>query len=198
MHCVSIEVILTMIVTDLNYCQRCRKPNNNQYAHRTNYCTKCANSIGRNNYNRYLNSKIFIEHSFSDCIDELSWKGFNKHAKYKKSIIKQIKNKFPEIIYLKSSNSLKSFKCFINQPFLYLASDNKKELLKVGQTVNPYNRFAHYHKISINKPIYFDLFVTNNYLLQDLYENKLRNYLEFLGYILPADNTNNRLKYIIK
>ena len=31
---------------------------------------------------------------------------------------------------------------------------------------------------------------------QDLYEAKLRNYLEYLGYILPEDNTGQRLKYI--
>ena len=187
-----------MTVTDLDYCQRCRKPNRNLYMQRTNYCNKCINSIGRNVYNRYTNSKTFIEHSFIDCVEGESWKGFNKNIKYKTSLIKQIQKKFSQIVYLESNSSLKFFKSFINQPFLYLVSDSNKELLKIGQTVSPYNRFAHYHNISINKPIHFDLFVADNYLLQDLYENKLRNYLEFLGYILPVDNTNSRLKHIMK
>jgi len=187
-----------MIVTDANYCQKCRKPNKSPYMQRTNYCTKCASDIGNNFYNRYLDQKTFIENSFSDCVDGTIWKGFNNRIKYKKSLIKQIQSKFPEIVYIKSDTSLKSFKSFVNQPFLYLVSDKQKQLLKVGQTVNPYNRFAHYHDISTNKPINFDLFITHNYILQDLYENKLRNYLEFLGYLLPADNTNCRLKHIIK
>ena len=34
----------------------------------TNYCSKCANTIGRNFYNKYLSSKAFIEHSFEDTL----------------------------------------------------------------------------------------------------------------------------------
>lgn len=153
--------------------------------------------VGRNSYNRYIDSQTFMDTSFDDCVaQELTWKGFNTKIKYKKSLVQKITNKFPDIKYLKSDIYLKAFREFINRPFLYLVSDNKKQLLKIGQTVNPYNRFAHYHSISIHKPIRFDLFITINFELQNLYEDKLRNYLEFLGYLLPEDNTNCRLKYI--
>jgi hypothetical protein len=184
-----------MIITDLNYCKRCRKPNLVSNKNRTNYCTKCAANIGRNPYTRYSSSSNFINTSFEDAIDGDYWNGFTK-IKYTKQIIQKIIDKFNNINHVISDNKLYKFKNFVNQPFLYLVSDGKKNLLKIGQTVNPFNRFSQYHNISEHKPIRFDLFSVGSFIEQDLYEDKLRNYLEFLGYLLPKDNTNCRLKYI--
>lgn len=186
-----------MIILDLNYCKRCRKPNLLSNPKRTNYCTKCACQIGKNIYNRYKSSQDFINTSFEDCVDSDCWLGFNKKKKYNKNLITKINERFINVQYLISDNKLSTFKNYINKPFLYLISDSKKELLKIGQTTNPSNRFSNYHNISIYKPIQFDLFLTNSFQEQDLYEDKIRNFLEFLGYLLPKDNTNSRLKYIL-
>jgi hypothetical protein len=72
-----------MIITDLNYCKRCRKPNLVSNKNRTNYCTKCAANIGRNPYTRYSSSSNFINTSFEDAIDGDYWNGFTK-IKYTK------------------------------------------------------------------------------------------------------------------
>jgi len=185
-----------MLVTDLNYCQRCRKPNMLNRK-KTNYCGKCSGKLGKNSYNRYASSETFISTSFVDCIDGPVWFGF-KNKKYSKTLIEQITNKFPNLKYIKSNTKTIEFKNLCNQPLIYLVSDNRKCLLKVGQTVNPVNRFSQYYNISEYKPIKFDLFIANNFIDQDLYESKVRNFLEFLGYSLPKDNTNARLKYIHK
>jgi hypothetical protein len=185
-----------MIIVDLNYCKRCRRQNTSSGRRKTNYCHKCLSKSGQNTYqNRYRSSDSFISTSFIDSVDGFPWSGF-QNIKYSESLIEQITDKFSGVKYVKSSYKLSEFTSLSNNPLLYLVSDTNKELLKIGQTVNPFNRFGHYHNISEHKPIKFDLFITANFEQQDLYEDKIRNYLEFLGYVLPKDNTNSRLKYI--
>lgn len=185
-------------ITDKNYCRACRKFNLNQDSKRTNYCQKCKNDIAlkKDVFDRWHSSASFINASFSDCIEGDNWNGFTD-IKFNLSLINQLINQFPGLNYLVSTCERKILKNYQKNNFLYLLSDNNHELLKIGQTQNLINRFNRYHNISIYKPIYYHVFNVETYEKQDLYEEKIRNYLEFLGYILPADNTGLRLKYIL-
>jgi hypothetical protein len=185
-----------MIITDKQYCRRCRKYNQNT-SKRTNYCTICQNKIAVNKqaFNRWQSSASFIETSFVDCIEGNCWNGF-KSIEYNLQIIDQIINKFPEIKYHTSTINKIEFKKYNQGNFIYFLSDNTNTILKVGQTQNLITRFNHYYDISKHLPIKYHVFSTETYDQQDLYEDKIRNYLEFLGYELPEDNTGLRLKYI--
>lgn len=185
------------IVYDLEYCRRCRKPHISKSYSRTNYCTTCANEIAVNKsaFNRWASSNIFIELSFIDCIDSNNWPGFID-IKYDSNIINKIILKFPKVKFHQSIYQIKDFLNVEDRRFLYLISDNQKELLKIGQTSNIIGRFNKYYNLSKNKPLKYDIFYVESFEEQDLYENKIRNYLEYLGYLLPKDNSNFRLKYI--
>jgi hypothetical protein len=148
-----------------------------------------------NGFNKYISPEVFASHSFEDAIGEEAWGGFTK-IKYNTKLIQKITTRFPDVIYQKSSKKVTDFKGLQSICGLYLVSDNKKNLLKVGQTVNPYSRFSCYYSISEHFPLRFDLFTTESYELQDLYEDKIRNFLEYLGYYLPADATSSRLKML--
>lgn len=149
---------------------------------------------GKNN--RWENSEEFMNTSFADCVDpEKPWKGF-RSIKYTSRLIKKITNQFPVVRYIKSSTDLRDFSGIDSICGLYIISDSEKTLLKVGQTVNPYGRFAAYYSLSKNKPIRYDLFSVENYELQNLYEDKIRNFMEYLGYMMPSDNTGKRLEQI--
>jgi hypothetical protein len=191
------DCFFMQIVTDKNYCRLCRQININQHNNRTNYCQKCRNNIAlkKEIFNRWNSSKTFIETSFSDCIDSDYWNGFTD-IKFNVNLINKLINKFSELNYLISTSERKILKNYQNSNFLNLLSDKNNELLKIGQTQNLINRLNRYYNISSNKPIYYHIFNVDTYDKQDLYEEKIRNYLEFLGYILPADNTGLRLKYI--
>lgn len=183
-----------MIILDKNYCRRCKKYHIS--TKKQNYCLSCARKIAIGQYNRWKDSQEFISTSFEDCYDKSHWSGFNKKKKYKKAIIKQILQKFPELSYLKSGTKAIDFENIKSDTCLYIVSDQNKEILKVGQSVNIKSRFTKYYNISKYPPFIFDVFCAETYEKQDLYEEKIRNYLEYLGYILPLDNTNGRLKYI--
>lgn len=185
------------IVQDKNYCRRCKKFHINTDNKRTNYCQTCKNKIALDNncFNRWYSSDSFIELSFIDCVEKNEWSGF-KDIKYNHNIINQITTKFSEVQYLISTNKRIDLKKYQKGNFIYLLSDSKSVLLKVGQTQNLINRFNHYHNATNNFPINYDIFLVETYEQQDLYEDKIRNYLEFLGYLLPLDNTGYRLKYI--
>lgn len=194
---IAIGLIFMQIVTDKNYCRLCRQFNLNQDNSRTNYCQKCKNRIAlkKEVFNRWDSSKTFIDTSFADCIEGESWNGFTD-IKFNLDLINKLVNKFSDLNYLISTSERKALKNYQNGNFLYLLSDKKDELLKVGQTQNLINRLNRYYNISLNKPIYYHVFSVDTYDKQDLYEEKIRNYLEFLGFILPVDNTGLRLKYI--
>lgn len=185
-----------MLIIDKQYCRRCRKYNLNT-ANRTNYCVNCRNQISSNKqaFNRWQSSSSFIEMSFVDCVEGNSWHGF-QNIKYNPQIIDQIIRKFPDIKYHTSTINKIEFKKFNKGNYIYLLSDSINTLLKVGQTQNLISRFNHYYDISQYLPITYHVFSTETYEQQDLHEDKIRNYLEFLGYYLPADNTGLRLKYI--
>jgi len=185
-------------IIDNNYCRICRQFNVNKYSNRTNYCQKCKNNIAlkKNVFNRWVSSKSFISTSFSDCVESSQWNGFSD-IKFDAGLIGQLVDKFPGLNYLVSSSERKILKNYQNNNFLYLLSDSNNVLLKVGQTQNLISRFDKYYNISTYKPIYYHIFNTPTYELQDLYEDKVRNYLEFLGYLLPNDNSGLRLKYIL-
>lgn len=180
-----------------DYCRRCRKFHIAKPHSTTNYCSNCCNAIASNKkaFNRWLSSDIFIELSFIDCIEKRKWDGF-KNIKYQPSIIKKIISKFSDVNYHQSISIVKDFISIDDVRFLYLVSDNEKNLLKVGQTSNIVSRFQQYYNLSQHKPLRYDIFYVNSFEQQDLYENKIRNYLEYLGYLLPKDNSHSRLKYI--
>lgn len=185
------------IVQDKNYCRRCKKfhiSNNNK---RTNYCQICKNKIAIDNncFNKWYSSESFVEMSFIDCIERDEWSGF-KDIKYDSTLVSKIIIKFPEIKHAISTNKRVDLKKYQKGNFIYLLSDNDSILLKVGQTQNLLNRFSHYYNATKNFPINYDIFLVDTYEKQDLYEDKIRNYLEFLGYLLPLDNTGYRLRYI--
>jgi hypothetical protein len=113
-------------------------------------------------------------------------------------LIDQISNKFSDLSYCISTPERQKLKNYIGGNYLYLLSDEKCNLLKIGQTQNLINRFNRYYNASESKPIYYHVFSVDSYEKQDLYEDKIRNYLEFLGYVLPLDNTGSRLKYILQ
>lgn len=186
------------IVNDKNYCRLCRKFNMNTDSNRTNYCQKCKNNIAINDntFNRWASSNSFIDTSFIDCVDSEEWHGF-KNIKFKKTLIHKLTTKFTELKYLISTAERQKIKNYTCNNFLYLLSDGQKNLLKIGQTQNLINRLNRYYNASKHKPIYYHIFVVDSYEKQDLYEDKIRNYLEFLGYLLPIDNTGFRLKYIL-
>jgi hypothetical protein len=185
------------IIIDKNYCRLCRQFNINLDHHRTNYCQTCRNNIGskKDIFNRWSSSHTFVSMSFADCIDKKQWAGFTD-IKFHPKLINKLINKFSELNYLISTSERKILKNYQNSNFLYLLSDKINELLKIGQTQNLVNRLNKYYNLSTNKPIYYHIFEVDTYEKQDLYEDKIRNYLEFLGYVLPADNTGFRLKYI--
>jgi hypothetical protein len=184
-------------VTDKNYCRLCRQFNFCQDKNRTNYCQKCKNKIAlkKEVFNRWESPKTFIDTSFSDCVDGEYWNGFTD-IKFDLNLINKLIDKFSDLNYLTSTSERKVLKNYKNGNFLYLLSDKNNELLKVGQTQNLINRFNRYYSISLEKPIYYHVFNVDTYDKQDLYEEKIRNYLEFLGFVLPVDNTGLRLKYI--
>jgi len=183
-----------MIIEDDNYCRRCRV-SNHVTTSRTNYCGPCSNLIhvDKNAFNKWLNAEVFINTSFKDCVDDSVWNGFT-NVKYKKDLIKKIINRFSNLSYINSIERASQFKQ-TSSYFLYLVRDSQANLLKVGQTCNVSSRFRKYYNISQHKPITMDI-LSIDMRKQDLYEAKLRNYLEYLGYILPEDNTGQRLKYI--
>lgn len=187
---------MAIIVKDKNYCRRCRKYNIS-LENRTNYCQICKNLMIKKekNINRWSSSSEFVKTSFIDCVDKDFWHGFTD-IKYSKKLINILCNKFSEITHLISTSEKQKLKTYNKGNFLYLVSDGNKELLKVGQTQNVLSRLNHYYNISEYKPINYDIFITETYEQQDLYEEKIRNYLEYLGYKLPFDNTGLRLKYI--
>jgi hypothetical protein len=186
------------IVQNKNYCRRCKKNNINISHNRTNYCNNCRNQIAINKqaFNKWYSSDSFIENSFTDCVDGSEWNGFT-NIKYDSSLISNILSKFPEVTHIISTYEKNKLQQYNKGNFIYLLSDNSGTLLKVGQTQNLINRFNKYYNISNNLPITYNVFSTKTYEEQDLYEDKIRNYLEFLGYLLPIDNTGLRLKYII-
>ena len=147
-------------------------------------------------FNRWHSSAAFINTSFADCIEGDHWNGFTD-IKFDSGLIDRLIDKFAGLNYIVSTCERKILKNYQNNNFLYLLSDNNYELLKIGQTQNLINRFNRYYNISTYKPIYYHVFYVETYEQQDLYEEKIRNYLEFLGYILPCDNTGLRLKYIL-
>jgi|688.fasta_scaffold05842_14 hypothetical protein len=187
------------IVKDKNYCRLCRQFNINASNNRTNYCQKCKNNIAVKNdiFDRWSSSNVFISTSFIDCVDKKEWLGFTD-VKFNNMLIDQISNKFSDLSYCISTPERQKLKNYIGGNYLYLLSDEKCNLLKIGQTQNLINRFNRYYNASESKPIYYHVFSVDSYEKQDLYEDKIRNYLEFLGYVLPLDNTGSRLKYILQ
>jgi hypothetical protein len=186
------------IVTDKNYCRRCRKKHNYDGSPRTNYCLNCRNKIrlDEKSFDRWYSSDVFIETSFVDCISSVNWSGFKK-IKYNRKLIQVITDKFPEVQHIVTTTQILNLKYIPNGNYLYLLSDQNKTLLKVGQTQNLTSRFRHYYNSSDALPICYDVFAVDSFEKQDLYEDKIRNLLEYLGYLLPLDNTGFRLKYII-
>jgi hypothetical protein len=178
-----------------DYCRRCRK----FLDLNRNYCRRCNNLIGRNKktqaFNKWRSSEVFIECSFEDCIDDTIWGGF-QDIKYDPKIVEQIDNRFEAVKYIKSF--YRSDKDKVDDGnILYLVSDANLELLKVGQTYNYKNRLSRYNTLFKNTPLRFDIFSVKTFPEMNLYEAKIRNYLEYLGYLLPQDNSGLRLKYIL-
>lgn len=186
------------IVQNSNYCRRCKKNNINIGHNKTNYCTNCRNKIAidKRAFNKWHSSDSFIQNSFIDCVDSLEWNGFTQ-IKYDSSLVNIILSKFSNLTHIISTHERDKLQSYKKGNFIYLLSDSNNILLKVGQTQNLINRLNKYYNISNFLPIKYDIFSTRTYEEQDLYEDKIRNYLEFLGYLLPADNTGLRLKYII-
>jgi len=179
-----------------DWCRICRKfypTRSSTYKRATFYCTKCSSMISTNNnaFNRYLDSDTFLRKSFDDvCGDR--WLGF-KDVVYDDSIPILIEQKFPCVRLVVSFHldKRKQYTSLFRDKSLYLCSN--RNILKVGQTTNPASRLPHYYIFGNPK---IDLFEVDTWELQDLMEHKIRNYLEYLGHLLPNDNSGNRLKYI--
>lgn len=160
---------------------------------KTPYCSSCRSKISSKEFtfNKYGNKESFYEFSFKDVVDK-DWTGF-RNLGYDPHIISNITTKFSSLKYICSFKyEQKALFSNLGDKIIYLCSNDT--ILKVGQTTNIKSRFHHYSYLGNPN---FDIFEAQSWKEQDLYEHKLRNYLEFLGYRLPEDNTNCRLKYII-
>jgi len=175
----------------MDYCRKCRKFGDFNIS-KQKYCPGCLNDIARGSgFNRYDDFKNM---SFEDCHDGEDWNGFSD-IRYDNDLINLISNKFPNLKYLTSFDH-KSRQIVDSDKVVYLVSDSDYTLLKVGQTCNVKSRFNCYYDLSISKPLKYDIFVADTWYDQDLYEHKVRNFLEYLGFILPKDNSGKRLEYI--
>ncbi len=176
----------------MEYCRRCRRFGELNFPGRQKYCLSCRNKVANGaDFNRYRDFKSM---SFEDCYDEECWGGFSD-IKYSEDLLGLISHRFRDIEYVTSFYHTNRETIDSNK-IVYLVSDSEDTLLKVGQTVNTKTRFAAYFDLSSNQPLRYDIFVARTWDEQDLYEHKVRNYLEYLGFLLPEDNSGQRLKYI--
>jgi hypothetical protein len=134
--------------------------------------------------------------SFVDCYDDPEWEGFTD-TKFYPDLIKTIDRRFDSLNFLVTFYHNKKLPVS-SVNVVYLVSDADQNLLKVGQTSNVKSRFSRYYNLSKSSPLRYDIFTTETPEEQDLYEHKLRNYLEYLGFTLPLDNSGKRLKYILQ
>lgn len=177
----------------MDYCRRCRKFGDFNFSNQK-YCPECLNGIARGaGFNRY---EDFKNMSFEDCYDQEEWGGF-RDVEYHVGIPDLISSRFTDLQYLTSFDHDQR-KPVNSDKVIYLISDSKSSLLKVGQTCNTKSRFIAYYDLSPCKPLRYDIFIAKTWYDQDLYEHKVRNYLEYLGFMLPLDNSGQRLKYIQK
>lgn len=172
----------------MDYCRCCKTFDKNVGKKRGKYCARCGSRNKDKRPNKYESSENFIYESFNDCIDSESWAGF-KNVKYSCDIKQDITSKFPEIKYC-HTGQIKDYKK-TRGIYLYTLYDQDYNLLKVGQTTNTTTRFIRY-----DKNLSYDLFTCPSWDSQDLHEKKLRNYMEFIGFLLPMDLEDGRLKYI--
>lgn len=176
----------------MNYCRRCRKFGDFCFS-TSKYCSDCHNAIGRGDgFNRYSDFKAM---SFVDCYDDPDWGGFTE-IKFHPDLVQTIGDRFDSLNFLVTFYHDKKFPVDSTN-VVYLVSDADQNLLKVGQTSNAKSRFSRYYNISGTSPLRYDIFTTETPEEQDLHEHKVRNYLEYLGFILPSDNSGKRLKYIL-
>jgi len=180
----------------VDYCRRCKSDVTEAYQNKTyKYCggDLCRQSIKEYGYDKYANSDLFLLTSFDDCVDGY-WDGFKDIQHSGKVLISDILNRFSKLQYVTSFTHDNRDK-IESDKVLYIISDCNDIILKVGLTTSPTRNFRRYSCYE-DQPLRYDIFIVNSYEEQELYEKKIRNYLEYLGHFLPKDDSEKRLGYI--